>query len=410
MKNILAVIKKEFARFFKDKRMVITTLILPALMIYFLYSFMGDGMTNMMMPDNTHVYNVGIYNESEIMTGAIDSFGSEDFKINIISEKGSYGKVNEFVTRVEPTKTIEEAVEAIKNREIDIVIVFPENFDSRVLGEEMVVGNNIEIYFDSTDKYSSNAYEIYSGIFQSVEDTLINKFDINTPLTDKQYDVASEKDKTGQIFAMMLPMLLIIFLFSGCMSVAPESIAGEKERGTIATLLVTPIKRKELAIGKIVSLSVIGFLSGLSSFVGTMLSLPKMMGDSVELSANVYGITDYIYTLLVIVVTVLMLTALIGIISAFSKSVKEASTYLAPLMIIVTLLGVSSMMFEGGQVNTVMYLIPVFNSIQVFNAIFSFNFNMVNLLITLVSNAIYSAILIYVLTGMFSNEKIMFNK
>lgn len=70
------------------------------------------------------------------------------------------------------------------------------------------------------------------------------------------------------IFSSMLPMLLMIFLFTGCMSVAPESIAGEKERGTIATLLVTPVKRSHIAIGKIIALSIIALLSGISSTLG----------------------------------------------------------------------------------------------------------------------------------------------
>lgn len=76
----------------------------------------------------------------------------------------------------------------------------------------------------------------------------------------------------------MLPMLLMLFLFSGCMAVAPESIAGEKERGTIATLLVTPMKRSDLAIGKILALALIALLSGISSALGTVLALPQADG------------------------------------------------------------------------------------------------------------------------------------
>jgi sodium transport system permease protein len=72
-------------------------------------------------------------------------------------------------------------------------------------------------------------------------------------------------------------MLIIMFLFSGAMSIGPDSIAGEKERGTIATLLVTPVKRSEIAIGKVMSLSIISLFSATSSFIGIMLSLPKLL-------------------------------------------------------------------------------------------------------------------------------------
>ena len=59
---------------------------------------------------------------------------------------------------------------------------------------------------------------------------------------------------SAQMITMMLPYLLLIFLFTGCVAITSESIAGEKERGTINTLLVTPTKRSYLAIGKIIAL------------------------------------------------------------------------------------------------------------------------------------------------------------
>ena len=75
---------------------------------------------------------------------------------------------------------------------------------------------------------------------------------------------------------------------------APESIAGEKERGTIATLLVTPMKRSSLALGKVFSLSIIALLAGCSSFIGTFAALPKMMGGELTgVDSSVYVPMDY---------------------------------------------------------------------------------------------------------------------
>ena len=114
-------------------------------------------------------------------------------------------------------------------------------------------------------------------MLEQYETSLANKLDINAG-DSVYYDCATSKDTTGQMFSMMMPLLLMMFLYSGCMSVAPESIAGEKERGTIATLLVTPMKRSSLALGKVFSLSIIALLAGCSSFIGTFAALPKMMG------------------------------------------------------------------------------------------------------------------------------------
>jgi sodium transport system permease protein len=243
---------------------------------------------------------------------------------------------------------------------------------------------------------------------EGYETSLSNKFDINNG--EDSFDLASDEDVTGQIFATILPYLMMIFLFSGCMAVAPESIAGEKERGTISTLLVTPIKRNELAIGKIISLSVIALLSGLSSFLGTMLSLPKLMGSSIDVNTAVYKIGDYFALLGIILTTVLLLISLIAIISAFAKTVKEAGTLIMPLMLIVMLTGVSSMFSKSASTNLAVYFIPIYNSVQSMNGIFSFSTNSIGLAITLVINIVYSVLLAYVLSKMFESEKIMFKK
>ena len=208
---------------------------------------------------------------------------------------------------------------------------------------------------------------------------------------------------------MMMPMLLVMLLFSGCMAVAPESIAGEKERGTIATLLITPTKRSHIAIGKIFALSLMALISGASSTIGIVLSLPKLMGGTMELDGSVYGVTDYAMVALVILSTVLLLITLISIISAYAKTIKEASTYVTPLMILSMLIGLSGMM-GGAVTNPLLYLIPIFNSVQSMIGIFSFEGDLVNVLITVGANIAVTVVGVFVLTRMFNSEKIMFNK
>ena len=214
----------------------------------------------------------------------------------------------------------------------------------------------------------------------------------------------------GTMFSMMLPLLMMIFLFSGCMSIAPESIAGEKERGTIATLLVTPMKRSHLALGKIISLSVIGLLSGLSSFIGTMLSLPKLMGGMEGVSASVYQLGDYLLLLAVILSTSLLLIALISIISAFAKNIKEATSWVTPLMIVVIVISITSMIGSMQAKTLPMYLIPLYNSVQCMNKIFSFEPNLAAVLLTAAANIVYTGFCVGILTKMFNNERVVFSR
>lgn len=182
-------------------------------------------------------------------------------------------------------------------------------------------------------------------VLNQYESSMINKFDINAN-ADGGYDLASDNDITGKIFSMLFPMLLMTFIFSACTSLAPESISGEKERGTLTTLLVTPVRRSEIAIGKILALSILALLSGLSSFTGTALSLPKLMamsGDDVGVNVNVYHVQDYALLLMIVLCSVLLIISLISVVSAYAKNVKEAGTYVSPLMIIIMIVSISTM-------------------------------------------------------------------
>ncbi len=392
--NIWAVARKEFARFFRDPKMVFGTLLLPGLLIYVLYSIMGDGIMEQFTAEDTEPAAVYVENEPASLKEAL---GALSFQM--LSQEG---------------KTAEGVKEEIQNKEAELYVVFPESFDEKIAAYDSQTASepapNVEIYYNSASNESRAAYEAVAAVLDQYESHLANKFDVNSAQSGGVYDLATKEDVTGQMFSMLLPMLMMIFLFTGCMAVAPESIAGEKERGTIATLLVTPIKRSELAIGKVLSLSVISLLSGISSFLGTMLSLPKLMGSASGMDASVYQISDYLLLLAVILVSVLIIVSLISIISAYSRSVKEANTAVVPLMVVVMFIGITSMFGTGAPENPALYCIPLYNSVQSMNGIFSFHYNPVNIGITLVSNLVWTMLLIYVITRMFNSEKIMFSK
>jgi sodium transport system permease protein len=205
----------------------------------------------------------------------------------------------------------------------------------------------------------------------------------------------------------MLPFLLITFLFTGCMAICSESIAGEKERGTIATLLITPCKRSHIVVGKMLSLGITGLASSLVSFTGLMLSLPNLLGTSFSFSA--YSPLTIFFILMLIFVTVLLFTTLLMIISTFSKSVKEASTYASPLMIVIMLIGVTNMMNTMATTNLILYTIPVYNVIQCLIGVFSLALEPMYFIVCIGSNLIYIVLGIIVLIKMFNNEKIIFN-
>ncbi len=387
--NMLTIIKKEFARFFGDRRMVFTTILMPGLMIYLLYTFMGKGMMGQFATDDTYVAHAYVENMPEELAPVLNGLSAEWTE----------------------SPGTDAAREAIAAKEADLLLVFPGDFSAAVAEYQVSDGPapNVEIYYNSTATESTKLYNIVKGVLDSWEDSMANKFDVNAG--SGAYDLASEKDVAGQLFAMLLPLLLMTFLFSSCVSVAPESIAGEKERGTIATLLVTPMKRSSLALGKIISLSVIALLAGLSSFLGTMLSLPNLMaGSGAELDASFYGVKDYILLLGVIFTTVLVLVALISIISACAKSIKEAGTANAPLMILMMGVSLTTMFGGDGEKSLGLFCIPVYNSVHCMYGIFSFRYTLSQMLLTMGINLVCAFLLTWGLTKLFNSEKVMFAK
>lgn len=389
--SIWIIAKKELDRFFRDGAMVIATVLLPGLLIYIMYSFMGSALANQFDTAEDYQFTVAAVELP-------------------VSVKTMLPETLYDVDPIVSSDEVEACKAAIQAKELDALIVFPADFEAAVANPpspERSAPPQVEIYYNSARTESSSAYQALYETLNQYESALANVFDVNA---GGGYDLASEKDATGSIFSSMLPMLLMIFLFSGCMSVAPEAIAGEKERGTIATILVTPTKRSELAVGKIFALSIIALLSGASSTLGTMLSLPKLMGGVETMSAAYYTAADYLVLAAIILSTVLLLVALISIISAYAKTIKEAQTSIMPLMIVVIFLGVTAMFGSGAKSQLAYYCIPLYNSVQAMVDIFSFEMIPAAVALTVGVNLACTVIAGFVLTRMFNSETIMFRR
>ena len=389
MKNgMFTIFRKELARFFGDKRTALAAILLPGVLIFAVYTFMGSALSSQFSVDEDFTPSMQAVN----LPGSISTLAGQ-------------GGLT-----LEATQDPDGAKALIEGQELDLLAVFPEDFDAQVAAYDPASGAPapaVELYYNSASVDSATAYEMMSALLEGYESSLANKFDVNPGAGS--YDLATEADTAGTLMSSMMPMLLMIFLFSGCMSTAPESIAGEKERGTIATLLITPLKRSDLALGKICALSIIALLSGISSTIGTLLSMPTLMQMEGDLGAA-YSPVHYLALCLVILSTVLFLVACISLISAFAKTIKEAQTYVTPLMILAMVVGVTAMFGGGANTHLWAYFIPFYSSVQAMVGIFALELNWTYLLITVVSNLAYTAIGVWGLTRMFNSEKIMFQR
>lgn len=386
MSKILIIVKKELLRILTDKRLCFTTIIMPGLMIFIMYALVGNVMSNTYSTLQNSEYTVVINNVPN------------DIKELLLKNKISFKEKN---------KPQNYYMNKIRDKNLDLYIDFDKNFEDNILNgtEKGVQVPSVSIYYNSQSNSSNTGYMLLSSILNEYKDCIRNVFYVNSG--NDLYDLATTKDSTGQFVSMILPMLLITMLFSICASVAPDSIAGEKERGTMATLLVTPIKREQLAIGKILGLSIIVVLGGISSFIGAMLSLPFLSIGQDEIDTSVYSINDYLELFIIVISTVLIMISLTAIVSVLARSIKEASSSMAPLTILVAIVGISGMYNQNGSNRLIHYIIPLYNSAQCMNEIFLFNGNINHVIITVISNLLYTIILVYILSKLFKNEKII---
>lgn len=389
--NTLTIIKKEFARFFGDRQLLFTTVIMPGLMIYIIYSLMGSGINKMVTEGANEVVTLQVENMPASLAPMFYSLDS-----------------NLLVTMQPFT---DEDIKRLEDKDINGVLLrFPEAFDERIAVYDPsldMLPANVEIYYNSTNNASARVYMIISTMLNNYG----RSFTVNVPQSEEQrFDQASEESIGAMVWSKILPMLIMMMLFSGVMAIAPSAIAGEKERGTIATLLVTPMRRNDLALGKIISLSGIALLSGISSFIGIALSLPKMVPIEEGGLAFHYATTDYVVLLLLIFASVLIMASAVSLLSALAKDVKNAGTMVVPFMLVIMLAGLLPMFQSSVPEGIVTYLIPFYNSIEVMTAVFAHEMQWMPVIVTLASNVVYTGIAVWGLTRMFNSEKIMFSR
>lgn len=374
MKTVLTIMKKEFARIFKDRRLVLS-LILPGVLLYCIYSLLGGVIGDMVSPDKNQTYKIAVV----------------DLPASFEADFGAVPSVTlEKISKDE----LESAKQRVTDGEIDAVA----DFSAYTAAGGTAPG--VEIYYNSTETVSSGAYKILYTVLSARQTT---NFYIASA------DIASDKDVTSMMLSMIAPMLLVTFIYAGCMSLVPESIAGEKERGSFATMLVTPVKRSHIALGKIISLSAASLISAACSFAGIVLSLPKMFqseGSGLNFSAASYGVSDYLLLLFVIIATTLVIVALMSLLSTLAKSVKEATSYAGPLMIIILVAAMSNMLF-GDKIGSWAYFVPILNSVKAMSEIFSSAAKTWQVLAASLTNFAAAGALSFALAKMFDSEKII---
>ena len=390
MRKTLAVFKKELRRFFSDKRMLMA-LILPGLLVFLIYYFLPDLYATSLSPNLSEDYiaNIAIsdnYDEnneqSSLLEGAILS----------VFENLDYASPNIVEFALEEESQIKDK---LVKKEIDLMVVFDDNFEHIIFNEISVSKPNIDILYNSSSGESAYIYSLVLSISEQLYQSFTINYQINPDVGEQNYAIM-------QVVAIILPMLTISMIFSSTLQVCPEAIAGEKERGTLSSILVTPIKRSEFALGKILALILVSLVSGTITGAGLLISLPRLYGSMGSFSMPP---SSYILLFLVLLTLVVFFVNVAMCISTFAKSIKEATSYLGPLLVVFMVIAMLPGFIDVSNIGFA--FVPILNVSYVMSSIVYGTVDIMYLAFALLSNIIFSLIFIFIDVKLFKSENVV---
>lgn len=392
------IYKKELARIFKDKKMIFSVFLLPVLIMVGIMALVGNLATRQVENIENHRSIVYMINEPDSFSAFLEA-ADLNMEVNTIKTDGER----------------ENVMDLLRNGDADLLIEFPENFDSMI--QEYQTGDEvpqIKTYYNPSEDYSSSAYELISNqTLEAYRQTLLSQrvadmnglqiFTVNSD--NKDMIVQDDQKASGKALGMMLPYFITILLFAGAMGIGTDMIAGEKERGTMASLLVTPVKRKSIVLGKVFALMTISGISSVIYIVVMGATFPKILGGDSGLDIEITPEQIVMIGILLVAIAFLY-SAIVILISVFARDLKEASTYITPAYMVVLVIGMMTM-FTTSEAGMKDYLIPFYNTALALKGILTSEVTMAQYGVTLVMTLVLGGILTAVIAKAFESEKVM---
>lgn len=388
MKKIILIAKKEFLDMFRDKRTLVRMIMIPLL-----------------------VFPLIIYLMTTIQESQSESEAAKELEIGYVLNGQSAGMIE----RMDTTKNVNfiayqdtVALSAdIESHEINMGIWFASDFDQKYkAGEQATYG----IHYRRTHE---EEYDRLEDLLELQEEHLVQErlaknelpTDYVEPLNMVPRDFSSRREMIGKYAGGILPYIFMAFCFMGCMLPAIDLFAGEKERGTIETLLVTPVNRVHILVGKMIVVIAFGLLSATIALVGLIGSV-YLMGDGGTLTTEIAKIItpQLVITLYILLIPIAIFFAGIMIpVSVYARSFKEAQSILTPMnmaVIIPAMLG----FLPGLELNYTTAWIPIVNVVMSVKAVIAGNAEIGPLIITFASLILLSVIAVFISFKQFGKE------
>jgi sodium transport system permease protein len=399
LRNIGIVYRKELIDSLRDRRTLVSMIAVPLLLMPLLTIGMG-------------VLSASIVGQAMEEIPKVMILGGED-------SPGVRAELQKLDTvRIVPTNS--DYAEEIAAKQIRAAVEIPEGFDAKLAAGESM---NVKIYMYEGDLKSGFGADRLQKFFRDLRDRAVRERleakglpeNLIRPFEIRQQNVAPAEKVGGAILGGLVPYFVILLCLTGAMYPAMDLTAGEKERGTIETILCSPVSRTHLVLGKflmVLTASIATAILSMSSMAVSFAVGKKMlsgMGNgrldaALQITLTWKAIVSVF--IMVLPLAVLFSAALLAI-SLFSKSFKEAQSYISPLMIIVVLPAVAAVL-PGVELSAGLSLIPVLNTSLVSKEIMSGTYHWKYIALIFGSSCVYAAMAIAIAVKLFQREDVLF--
>ena len=379
--NLFNILKKEIREVFRDKKSLAMMLIIPIFI-----PLLVIGMSALF--------------ESQ-MNKDVEEYNKIGFAYQMTDEEKSIEDQMNIDAVIESE---EELVKKYDNGEIDLYVTKDEN--------KYIINS------DGSDNssYSTALVESYFNVYKEyLQQTYLTENNIDA---NKVLDIITveenviEQDNFFADYIKNYAFLFIIMAITVSATYpATDTTAGERERGTLETLLTFPIKSKDIIIGKFLGVTMSSVVTGIISLVLAIISLAftQNMFTIYEGVDIMYSPISIIFAVLVIIAYSFFISGLCIAIASTSKTFKEAQSALTPLTFISLFPGMIAFMI-GVTTTPILSIVPFLNFTLIFTDINNGNINILNVLLMIISTIIYISVVLVYIIKQYKSEKVLFAK
>ncbi len=395
-RQIGVVFRKEFIDTLRDRRTLITSILLPILLFpVMILGFIGLAIlvAGRAVRENPEVMVLGAEHAPEVAKRLREH---EDLKV--VSPSADYARL-------------------INDKKLRAAVEFPPGFEENLRSNPDQT-QVVKIYWFEGEFRSRRVVRNVERVIREFSDKVVTKRlsarglsdKWLTPFTAERANVAPPEKVSGNILGFMLPYFIIVLCLTGAMYPAMDLTAGEKERGTMETILASPVRRLELVLGKfLLVLLTSATTTALSviSFALTFLAGTQLFSEiTARFALTVSGKATAAVFFLVLPLAIFFSAALMAI-SVFARNYREAQTYLGPLMLLVILPATASFI-PGIELNTRLALIPILNVSLMAKEVLGGTYNWPLIGLIFASTCVYAGAALYLAVRQFHREEVLF--